>query len=127
MVPSLFRKRHEAEEITPIPGPLDSNASGVDHLQHLQQFEKAHKLDPNLPIDELNDVDAAIATGNAEKGIEIEHALMEDNSPYPEVRPLPWPLRSPATSTDKPSIRRPSPVMRCRAGAMLNLLMVRLG
>ncbi len=81
----LFRKRHEAEEITPIPGPLESNASGVDHLQHLQQFEKAHKLDPNLPIDELNDVDAAIATGNAEKGIEIEHALMEDNSPYPEV------------------------------------------
>lgn len=42
-------------------------------------------MDPNLPIDELNDVDAAIATGNAEKGIEIEHALMEDNSPYPEV------------------------------------------
>ena len=33
----------------------------------------------------LNDVDAALATGNAEKGIEIENALMEDNSPYPEV------------------------------------------
>lgn len=89
MVPSIFRKRHEAEEITPIPGPLEAAAVasgvGMDHLEHLQQFEKAHKLDPNLPLDELNDIDAAIATGNAEKGIEIEHALMEDNSPYPEV------------------------------------------
>lgn len=92
MVPSLFRKRHEVEEIIPIPGPLEAlealenaEASGIEHLKHLKQFEKAHKLDPNLPIDELNEVDAAIATGNAEKGFEIEHALMEDNSPYPEV------------------------------------------
>lgn len=98
MVPSIFRKRHEAVDITPMPGPLEAAAaasSGVDTLEHLKQFEKAHKLDPNLPIDDLTDVDAAIATGNAEKGIEIEHALMEDNSPYPEVcarppaRPLP--------------------------------------
>jgi hypothetical protein len=82
---SFFRRRHEPEHITPIPGPLETDTPGMQHLKHLQQFEKAHKLDPNLPIDDLNDVDAAIATGNAEKGIEIEHALMEDNSPYPEV------------------------------------------
>lgn len=88
MKPNIFRKRHEAEEvITPIPGPLEVEASGMDRLQHLEQFEKAHKLDPNMPIDELTDIDAAIATGNAEKCIEIEHALMEDNSPYPEVGP----------------------------------------
>lgn len=85
-MPSIFRKRHETEEITPIPGPLEAEASGIDKLQHLAQFEKMHKLDPNMPLDELSDVDAAIATGNAEKGLEIEHALMEDNSPYPEVR-----------------------------------------
>lgn len=91
MAPSLFRKRHEAEDIIPIPGPLEAAASTsghdrLDRLKSLQQFEKSYKFDPNLPIDELTDVDAAIATGNAEKGIEIEHALMEDNSPYPEVR-----------------------------------------
>lgn len=87
MAPSLFRKRHEAEDIIPIPGPLETvSASGRDYLENLQQFEKSHKFDPNMPIDDLTDVDAAIATGNAEKGIEIEHALMEDNSPYPEVR-----------------------------------------
>lgn len=89
-MPSIFRKRHEAEEITPVPAPVDAGSSGDHYLHHLQQFEKAHKLDPNLPIDELNHVDAAIATGNAEKGIEIEHALMEDNSPYPEVAPPPF-------------------------------------
>ncbi|KEY68656.1 hypothetical protein S7711_00534 [Stachybotrys chartarum IBT 7711] len=86
MVHSIFRKRHEAEEITPMPDPIEATASGIDKLKYLADFEKAHKLDPNLPIDELNDVDAAIATGHAEKNIEIENALMEDNSPYPEVR-----------------------------------------
>jgi hypothetical protein len=86
VVPTIFRKRHDIEEITPITGPMEGESSSVDKLQHLATFEKAHKLDPNMPLDELNDVDAAIATGNAEKGIEIEHALMEDNSPYPEVR-----------------------------------------
>ena len=87
MVPPIFRKRHEAEEIIPMPGPLEGAAvsSGMQRLEALIEFEKAHKLDPNLPLDDLNDVDAAIATGNAEKGLEIEHALMEDNSPYPEV------------------------------------------
>lgn len=75
----------------PIPEPWGGNSSGVDHLKHLAVFEKAHKLDPNFPMDELNDVDAALATGNAEKGLEIEHALMEDNSPYPEVGHSPPP------------------------------------
>jgi hypothetical protein len=74
------------EEITPIPGPPEGEATGVEKLDRLRYFEKMHKLDPNLPIDDLNDIDAAIATGNDEKGIDIEHALMEDNSPYPEVR-----------------------------------------
>ncbi|KAM3445235.1 hypothetical protein NHJ13734_000573 [Beauveria thailandica] len=87
MAPRIFRKRHQAEEITPIPAyAADLDVAGMEQLKHLHEFEKMHKFDPNFPIDELNDLDAAIATCNAEKGIEIEHALMEDNSPYPEVR-----------------------------------------
>lgn len=86
-MPSIFRKRGEPEEITPYPAlEDDAEATGIEPLKALAQFEKAHKLDPNMPIDELNDVDTALATGNAEKGLEIEQALMEDNSPYPEVR-----------------------------------------
>lgn len=89
MVPNIFRKRHEVEEVMPVSGPIEGDATAIAHLKHLRAFEKAHKLDPNMPIDELTDVDAAIATGHAEKGkgFEIEQALMEDNSPYPEVRP----------------------------------------
>ncbi|KAK7209644.1 hypothetical protein V2G26_016822 [Clonostachys chloroleuca] len=83
---SLFRKRREAEEITPIPGPPDGQSSSIEKLKGLNDFDKIHKLDPNMPIDDLNEFEAAIATGNDEKGFDIEHALMEDNSPYPEVR-----------------------------------------
>jgi len=83
----FFRRRRDDEDITPFPASADcAEVTGLEHLKSLEAFEKAHKLDPNLPLDELNDIDAAIATGNAEKGIEIEQALMEDNSPYPEVR-----------------------------------------
>lgn len=85
---SFFRRRHEPEDVTPLPAPEDTaEVSGLEHLKSLEQYEKkAYKLDPNLPLDQLNELDAAIATGNAEKGMEIEQALMDDNSPYPEVR-----------------------------------------
>lgn len=125
---SIFRKRHEVEEIMPIPEPLEGNSSGVDHLKHLAAFEKAHKLDPNLPMDELNDVDAALATGNAEKGLEIEHALMEDNSPYPEVciflfhRPL-----GPLESYERPYDASMAPEMNDAWLASLSSFILRMG
>lgn len=82
-----FRKRAAAEEVTPvsISSSEGAEATGTEVLNTLKKFEEQHKLDPNLPIEELNDVDAAIATGDAEKGIEIETVLVEENSPYPEV------------------------------------------
>lgn len=85
---SFFRRRHEPEDVSPLPALSNTaEVSGLEHLKSLEQYEKkAYKLDPNLPLDQLNELDAAIATGNAEKGMEIEQALMDDNSPYPEVR-----------------------------------------
>jgi len=84
-----LRKRHEPEHVAPdvetSPDAEDRRASGAEALGALKHFEKMHHLDPNLPIDELNDVDAALHAGNAEKGIEVEQALLEENSPYPEV------------------------------------------
>jgi hypothetical protein len=38
-----------------------------------------------LPIEDLAAVDDAIKVGNAEKEVAIERALLEENSPYPEV------------------------------------------
>ncbi|CAI4211109.1 unnamed protein product [Parascedosporium putredinis] len=85
---SFFRRRHEPEDITPLPAASECvEVSGLEHLKSLERMEKkAFKFDPNLPIDELSELDAAIATGNAEKGAEITQALNDDNSPYPEVR-----------------------------------------
>ncbi|KEZ39305.1 Uncharacterized protein SAPIO_CDS9989 [Scedosporium apiospermum] len=87
-MPSLFRRRHEPEDIKPLPAPSEGvEVSGLEHIKSLEQMEKkAYNLDPNMPLDVLNELDAAIATGNVEKGAEIEQALMDDNSPYPEVR-----------------------------------------
>ncbi|KAI0379172.1 small oligopeptide transporter [Hypomontagnella monticulosa] len=83
-----FRKRAAAEEVTPvsISSSEGAEATGTEVLNTLKKFEEQHKLDPNLPIEELNDVDTAIATGDTEKGVEIETVLVEENSPYPEVR-----------------------------------------
>ena len=66
--------------------PQSAESSAVEALNRLREFERAHKLDPNLPLEELNNVSAVLVAGDAEKGAEIEHTLIEENSPYPEVR-----------------------------------------
>lgn len=85
----LFRRRHEAE-IVAFDVCMAETSSEREILQSLgvaslKKFEKMHRLDPNMPMDELEQIDAAIRQGNAEKGVEIEHLIVEDNSPYPEV------------------------------------------
>ncbi|KAI1339360.1 small oligopeptide transporter [Xylariaceae sp. FL0016] len=85
-----FRKRGGAsDELEPAISSSsngEAETSGVEALNTLRQFEQQHKLDPNLPIEELNDVDAVLSSGNAEKGLQVEATLLEDDSPYPEVR-----------------------------------------
>lgn len=79
---SIMRKRAGNAEVAPQPS-IDE--AGHEPLDQLQNFEKTHTLDPNLPIKELNEVDAIIASGNVEKGAKAEAALVEEDSPYPEV------------------------------------------
>ncbi|EFW99104.1 small oligopeptide transporter [Grosmannia clavigera kw1407] len=92
-----FRRRHEPGEIQPEILPATSGAYGVeedniqaatgsDALNTLKQFKNLHQFDPNLPIEELNDIDDALQSGNAEKGLQMEQVIVEDNSPYAEVR-----------------------------------------
>ncbi|KAI1462911.1 small oligopeptide transporter [Daldinia caldariorum] len=83
-----FRKRAITEEITPTSISCSEviEATGVEVLTTVKAFEEQHKLDPNLPIEDHDNVDAALTSGDAEKGIEVEAALLEENSPYPEVR-----------------------------------------
>ncbi|KAG6220706.1 hypothetical protein E4U34_002685 [Claviceps purpurea] len=55
----------------------------VDHLKHLAAFSKAQQLDSNLALDELRHR-SVFVTRLAEKGIDIEHALTNGSSPFPE-------------------------------------------
>lgn len=64
---------------------MDGDLAAMDALRTLKEFEKLHHLDPNLPLEELNQIDDALNGANGEKGIELEQILVEDNSPYPEV------------------------------------------
>ena len=79
---SIMRKRAETAEVTPQPS---SDEAAREPLAQLQDLEKKHNLDPNLPVADLAEVDAVVASGNAEKGAQAEAALAEENSPYPEV------------------------------------------
>jgi hypothetical protein len=38
-----------------------------------------------LPIEKLDAVDNAVGSEDIEKKVGVEHALLEENSPYPEV------------------------------------------
>jgi hypothetical protein len=59
----------------------------ADAARNLKAFKQFHAFDANLPIDELDAVEDALQVGDAEKEVAIERALLEENSPYPEVCP----------------------------------------
>ncbi|KAK3354904.1 putative isp4 protein [Neurospora tetraspora] len=89
MLRNFFRRRHGDEDVMPDmvdDGSMEGDSTGLEALTALKQFEKMHRLDPNLPLDELDEVETALNSANIEKGTEIDQILAEDNSPYPEVR-----------------------------------------
>lgn len=110
-----FRKKATAEPIETVASPLPSSGvdestavdndnkvvdTGAAHttalenldddivdesVAQLQKFQKAHRWDLNLPIEKLDAVDNAVGSEDIEKKVGVEHALLEENSPYPEV------------------------------------------
>ncbi|KAJ6784825.1 hypothetical protein PWT90_06805 [Aphanocladium album] len=58
----------------------------VDHQNELKTFRKQHRYDPFLGEDKRDAVDAALDSGNSEKLRDLDSALIQDDSPYPEVR-----------------------------------------
>jgi hypothetical protein len=60
------------------------NAEGTE--QELRRFRRQHQWDPFLDIDKLDNIDDALASGNAEKEAAIDESLIQEDSPYPEVR-----------------------------------------
>ena len=72
--------------------------SGGTPLKKLQEFEQEHQLDPNLPLEEVNAVEAVLEAANAEEAKKLETDLGE-NSPYPEVRLVP-PIFRPRSNSE---------------------------
>lgn len=58
-------------------------ASGVDQLQ---KFRATHQWDYNLDYDDIERVNKTLQSGDVEKEANLEHTLLETDSPYFEVR-----------------------------------------
>ncbi|ROV88351.1 hypothetical protein VSDG_09400 [Cytospora chrysosperma] len=64
------------------PGePTDINPTAT-----LQKFKKLHKWDPFMDIDKLDAADEVLREGDLEKEAVVETSLLEEDSPYAEVR-----------------------------------------
>ncbi|KAG5924925.1 hypothetical protein E4U42_004528 [Claviceps africana] len=60
------------------------NVEGTE--RELRRFRRQHQWDPFLDVDKLDNIDDALASGNAEKEVAIDESLIQEDSPYPEVR-----------------------------------------
>jgi hypothetical protein len=93
-----FRKGPVVETSTADP---DAIATGVDQgvtnetkrevpvdeiRRELSAFEKEHMWDPNMPQENLNAVKKALQADDVNAEMALENALIEENSPYAEVR-----------------------------------------
>lgn len=85
-----FRFKSTAAETT---AETTSQTTGIDALPHpegteqeLRRFRRQHQWDPFLDVDKLDTIDDALASGNTEKEAAIDESLIQENSPYAEVR-----------------------------------------
>ncbi|KAI5917267.1 small oligopeptide transporter [Camillea tinctor] len=120
-MPSIYLRKRGAPdadaEITPVD---EGDTPGTQALDTLKNFELQHKFDPNLPVNELNNVDEALASSNIEKGLEVEAVLVEDDSPYPEVRAA---VRNYDTDLPANTIRAwVIGLVLCTVGSAINML-----
>ncbi|KAH6658562.1 Tetrapeptide transporter, OPT1/isp4 [Truncatella angustata] len=87
--------------------PTDSNDLGDDVAHdvananvHLKRVKEQHKWDPFMDYDKIDAVDAALASGDAEKGAAVEVTLLQEDSPYMEVRAAVAPTDNPDDYVD---------------------------
>ncbi len=98
-----FRKRADATEtVAPVGSNIEepeiaqatgNDATGNDSdfnvqegVDQLKKFQKTHQWDFNLDYDQIESVNKAVDSDDLEKTANIEHALLEEDSPYFEVR-----------------------------------------
>ncbi|KAI0544702.1 OPT family small oligopeptide transporter [Xylaria curta] len=82
---TMFRSRRRAAGERGLT-PEASSSEGIETPDTLKRFEQQHHFDPNLPNDEIELMDASLARSDAEKSVNVEANVVEDDSQYPEVR-----------------------------------------
>lgn len=70
-----------SEKTSKAPQNVDVSAAVAD----LDKIAHAHQYDPNLPQEKLDALKKALADGDADEILEVDH-LFTDDSPYAEVR-----------------------------------------
>lgn len=65
---------------------VSSGSDIRDPDQQLKMVKEEHMWDPFMDVQKLDAVDAAIASGDIEKEAAVEESLLEEDSPYMEVR-----------------------------------------
>lgn len=86
MVFGMRKNKVETTAIAVNEEATSSSFSTNEAVDQLEKFRKLHKWDLYLDVDQLNVVDEVIASGDVEKEAALERSVLEDNSPYAEVR-----------------------------------------
>ncbi|KAG5931379.1 hypothetical protein E4U53_001803 [Claviceps sorghi] len=83
----LYERVRLSQRAIPSDGVSGAPTSSVgDPAQELRNFSKQHKWDPFLDIDKLQTIESAIDSDNTEKQVQIDQELIQEDSPYLEVR-----------------------------------------
>lgn len=83
-----FKGENSASQVhtTALEGS-DTLGEDVSHADvHLRRVKDQHQWDPFMDYDKIDAVDAALATGDVEKEAAVEHSILQEDSPYLEVR-----------------------------------------
>ncbi|RDW75767.1 putative small oligopeptide opt family protein [Coleophoma crateriformis] len=79
----------QGKEIPSAHATATGISEGMDtttRIDQLQTFKKTHQWDYNLDYDDIAAVNKVVDSGDTEKEANFEHALLEEDSPYFEVR-----------------------------------------
>lgn len=76
---TLTRSRSAVDENT-------AETTGAQARHELENFRKQHKWDPFLDNEKLDTIESALHSDNAEKAMAVDETLIQEDSPYPEVR-----------------------------------------
>ena len=65
---------------------LDGDNTATEARDELKNFRKQHKWDPFLDNEKLDTIKSAIGSDNVEKAIAVDESIIQEDSPYEEVR-----------------------------------------